>query len=339
MRGHGEEYRRYLRRKGRTLGMVAACLVPAVLLSLSWGAVEIPWSNLWGVICGTDTTSRYALIVLQSRLPQTLAAVLAGMGLAASGGAMQAVLRNPLCSPFTLGIASGAAFGAALAVFCGGTGYFGVVTLGAFLGSLSAVGVVLGLSRLRKVQNETVLLMGVAMSSFYGAGILFLQYLADEQQLAAMVFWTFGDTARVTWPQLYGLIPLTVVLCGYFAFRGKDYNALSLGSEAARGLGVPVVRLRGETMFLASLLTAVWVAAMGIIGFVGLVIPHLSRKLVGSDDRFVLPLSMVSGALLLLLSDMAARWVFAPKVLPVSLLTAFLGGPIFLSMLLRKEDA
>ncbi|MBR5627048.1 MAG: iron ABC transporter permease [Thermoguttaceae bacterium] len=354
--GGGEPSRRYrkvIRKKLLWLGAIFLLLPLIFFCSLSWGTVTIALPELFDILTGRETETNHALIVLESRLPQALTAILAGAGLSVSGGVMQAVLRNPLCSPFTLGISSAAAFGAAMVVYLGGgsiaitdnvrTGFFwsqGTVALGAFLSSLLAVVIVLALARLRRAKTETVILIGVALSAFYGAGIMLLQYVADEQQLSAMVYWSFGDTARGTWRQISFLTPAILLISGWFFLQSWHYNTLSLGEETARGLGVPVRRLCGWTMFWASLLTAILVSSLGVIGFVGLVVPHLTRLLTGSDYRFVLPFSMFAGATLLLVSDTVARLIFLPRIMPVSILTAFLGGPVFLILLLcRRESA
>lgn len=345
------KYRQYTRRKVcLLLGMVA--LLPLVFFhAISVGPVDIPWTETIRILLGFESPENYVRIVWYSRLPQALAALLAGAGLAISGATMQAVLRNPLCSPFTLGISGAAAFGAALVVFLhGGAIVLGgvavstaslslsSVTAGAFLSSVLATGFILALAGRHSTKPETIILIGVALASFYGAGIMLLQYFADEQQLAAMVYWTFGDTQRATWSSLGTVTLLLAVSTVFFISQSWNYNALALGEENALALGVPVTRMRLGTMLLASLLTAVLVASMGIIGFVGLVVPHLVRILVGSDNRFVLPGSLVSGALLLLVSDTVARSVLPGRLLPVSILTTFIGAPVFLLMLLKRKD-
>lgn len=347
-----ENYRRYIGWKIFVLA-ISVLLVPLLLgVSISLGIVRIPFREIFFILSGMQTEGVNASIILQSRLPQALLALLAGAGLSITGTAMQAVLRNPLSSPFTLGISSAAAFGAAcIVVFGGGKvvaldntimkfGFpYGSIALGAFVSSLLAAALILLLAGKKHIQTETIILTGVALSAFYGAGIMLLQYIAEEQQLAAMVYWTFGDTTRGTWPVIYTLSLLVPVFSIWYCLQGWNYNALSLGEETARGLGVSVRHVRGLTMFLASLLTAVLVASLGIIGFVGLVVPHLCRLLIGSDNRYVLPLSFFLGANLLLVSDTAARLLLAPRLMPVSILTAFIGAPIFLLMLLKRRGS
>jgi iron complex transport system permease protein len=259
---------------------------------------------------------------------------------------MQCILRNPLGSPFTLGISHAAAFGAALSVMLIGSGIsFGgdagqaanpyLTTSAAFVLSLAAAGVIIGISRMRGATPEVMVLTGVALGALFTAGTMFLQFFADDQELAAMVFWTFGDTSRADWGELAILSVMCALSFVFFMVQAWSYNAIDAGDETAKGLGVRVERVRLLGMLVASLVTAVIIAFLGIIGFVGLVVPHMVRRLIGSDHRFLLPASILGGGLLLLLSDTVARLLIAPHVLPVSVLTAFLGAPVFIALILR----
>ena len=351
-----QDYSRSVAYRMAILGVTAILLPVALCVSIAVGAASVPIRDTISILCGFDADPRLVKIIMNIRLPQSLTAIVAGAGLAISGATMQGVLRNPLCSPFTLGISSAAAFGAALALTFGGgsvttqdntlaglgfsIGFArGGIALGAFLCAALATAIVLLLSRLRGTRSETIILIGVALGSLFSAGLMFLQYMVDDTRLAAIVYWTFGDTARATWTGLtlitLGVVPVSV----YFLYQSWNYNALIFGEETALGLGVPVGRLRILTMLFASLLTAILVSLLGIIGFVGLVVPHLARSLVGSDYRFLLPFSLLFGGLLLLLADTAARLILAPRILPVSILTAFIGVPVFLSLLLGKRGA
>lgn len=346
----GKRYRHYSRRRLLIFLISLISLPVLMIVAVSLGPVRISFTELFRIFTGQGGESVSASIIFQSRLPQVLTAVLAGAGLSTIGAAMQSVLRNPLSSPFTLGISSAAAFGAACVVIFGGgkisaldniiSGIglpYGSITLGAFVSSLLATGLILLLSGRKHVRTETVILTGVALSSFYAAGIMLLQYFAEEQQLAAMIYWTFGDTARGSWAIL-GILALLVIVSGiWFCSQSWNYNALALGEETARGLGISVRRVRGMTMLVCSLVTAVLVSTLGVIGFVGLVVPHLCRLFVGSDNRYVLPLSFFAGAGFLLVSDTFARMVLAPRLMPVSILTALIGAPFFLLMLLRRN--
>ncbi|MDR2440873.1 MAG: iron ABC transporter permease [Planctomycetaceae bacterium] len=322
----------------------------AFLLSIMVGPVNIGSAEIIRILLGYEASETHIRIIYHFRLPQSLAALLAGAGLAISGATMQAVLRNPLCSPFTLGISGAAIFGAALVIFLSEgfsaatlpasnvSRYVSSVTAGAFLSSCLATALILTLSGKRLIKPETIILIGVALGAFYGAGTMMLQYFAAEWQLNAMIYWTFGDTQRATWASVK-VMSLFVGVSGiYFITQSWNYNALALGEENAQSLGVPVRRMRLETMFFASLLISVLTASLGIIGFIGLVVPHGVRLWVGSDHRLVLPCSLVCGALLLILADTTARSISPGCLMPVSILTAFLGAPLFFLMLLNKRE-
>lgn len=345
-----EEYRRYIGWKSAFLFAVASTLAVSLLVAVSLGAAHIPLADVARSLTGGAVSKRFEMILWNIRLPQALAAVVAGAGLAVAGTAMQSILRNPLGSPFTLGISHAAAFGAAFSVMVLEGGVMAsthtdavtitspYVTTGmAFLFSLAAAGVIIGVSRLRGATPETMILTGVALGSLFTAGTMLLQFFADDVQLAAMVFWTFGDTARASWSELGVVTAVTLVCSVFFLFNGWNYNAIDAGDETAKGLGVRVERVRMVGMLLATLLTAVIIAFLGIIGFVGLVVPHMARRVIGSDHRFLLPGTILGGGLLLLVSDTVARLILAPHVLPVSVLTAFLGAPVFIYLILRGQ--
>ena len=344
------DYRHYIRRKILFLAAVTALLGLGIVVALGQGAASIPFSEVLRTLTGFSTQPRQELIIWNIRLPQVLTACVAGAGLSIAGAAMQAILRNPLGSPFTLGISHAAAFGAALAVMLlGATGMQNTeiaglgmagstwITVAAFVASLAAAGVILLVSRLRGSTPETMVLTGVALGALFTAGTMFLQFFADDMELAAMVFWTFGDTARATWGELGGLTAVTVIGSLYFCSNSWNYNAIEAGESTAKGLGVKVGRTRLAGMVVATLVTAMIIAFLGIIGFVGLVVPHMVRRCIGADHRFLLPASLIAGALLLLASDTVARLLLSPQVLPVSVLTAFLGAPVFVGLIIRGK--
>jgi iron complex transport system permease protein len=344
------EYRRYIGWKV-TLIITAAVLVAVALVTgISMGAANIPVLSVAKSLAGMVTSKRIDAIVWSIRLPQALTSIMAGAGLAVAGTVMQSILRNPLGSPFTLGISHAAAFGAALSVMLldGGmmtSSHIDAISItnpymttgAAFFFSLTAAGVIIAISRLRGATPEVMVLTGVALGALFTAGTMFLQFFADDVQLAAMVFWTFGDTARASWSELGVISVVTLVTSVYFLSNGWNYNAIDAGDETAKGLGVRVERVRMIGMLLASLLTAVIISFLGIIGFVGLVVPHMARRLIGSDHRFLLLASILGGGLLLLVSDTVARLILAPHVLPVSVLTAFMGAPVFIFLIIRGQ--
>jgi len=343
-----QAYSRYIGRKTTFIFIGLLMLSLVILYSISTGAAHIPIADVIRALAGIGESKRFNLIVWQIRLPQVLAAVVAGAGLSVGGAVMQSVLRNPLGSPFTLGISHAAAFGAAFSVMILGSGTMagtqvGAVTISnpyvttgtAFLFSMMTSFFIVAVARMRSAKPETMILAGVALGALFTAGTMFLQFFADDVQLAAMVFWTFGDVARAGWKELAVMAGVTIAATIYFIFNAWDYNAVDAGDETARGLGVRVERVRLTGMLVASLVTAATVSFLGIIGFVGLVCPHMVRRLIGADNRFLLPASAVLGAVLLLVSDTAARLILAPHLLPVSILTAFMGAPVFMILIVK----
>jgi len=343
-----EDYRRYIGRKTVFISAAGTLLVVLIVVSIAVGAATLPLADVGRTLLGASISPQMDAIIWRIRLPQALAAVIGGAALAMAGAVMQSVLRNPLGSPFTLGISHAAAFGAALSVMLLGAGTMSSTIVGAitlsnpYLTTASAftccaitAWVIVGISRIRGATPEIMVLTGVALSALFSAGIMFLQFFADDVQLAAMVFWTFGDAARASWPEIVILALITLAAAVFFFLKRWDYNAVDGGDETATGLGVRVERVRMHGMLVASLVTAVTVAFLGVIGFVGLVCPHIVRRVIGGDHRFLLPATFLTGSVLLLASDTIARLALAPHVLPVSVLTAFTGAPVFIYLILK----
>ena len=343
-----EEYKQYTGRKVFFIVLSFSVLAACLVISVSLGAANLSLLDVIKTLLGMSDSARQEAIIWNIRLPQALAAIVAGSALAVSGAVMQSILRNPLGSPFTLGISNAAAFGAALSVMLqggaveilgaglGSSTWLPLITTGsAFLFSIAAAIVIIVISRIRGATPEVMVLSGIAMGSLFTAGTMFLQFFADDVELASMVYWTFGDTARADWGELAIAAGVTAVFCLYFMMNAWNYNAIDTGDETARALGVPVNRIRIIGMLSASILTAVIVSFLGIIGFVGLVVPHMVRRIIGADHRFLIPASVITGGLLLLVSDTAARLLLSPQVVPVSVLTAFLGAPIFIYLIIR----
>lgn len=345
------EYERYTNRKVLFGVLSAVLLIVLFLYAVAVGSVGIPIGDVVAILLGSGGRSTQRTIVWQIRLPQALTAVVAGAGLAVSGAAMQNVLRNPLGSPFTLGISQAAAFGAASAIVFLGVGTTArggeativignpyVVTVAAFLGSLISTAVILLLAKYQRATPETMILAGVAMGSLFTSSLSLIQYFASDTEIAAIVSWTFGDVGRATWTPLGIMSVVTVLGAAYFVKNSWNYNALNSGDETAQSLGVNVERLRIGGMVVASLVTAVITSFVGIISFVGLVVPHIVRKVIGGDERFLMPISCLVGAVLLLASDTVARLIIAPIVLPVGILTSFVGAPLFLYLVIKGRD-
>lgn len=339
-------YRGYIRGKRIFLFIAGLLLASLIVLSAATGTIRIPLKEVILILLRLETGGA-GRIVWEVRLPRILAAVIVGAGLSLAGTVMQSVLRNPLASPYTLGLSSAAAFGASFAiVFLGaGTGTTSTilisnsfaVTISAFIFcSLSTLAIIL-LTLFTRITAESMVLAGIAIGSLFAAGLTLMQYLADSIQLASIISWTFGDLGRANWHavRITGAVLLPVSAL-FFAFRW-DLNALDTGEESAKGLGVKVGTIRIAGMAAASLISAVIVSFYGTIAFIGLLAPHIARRVLGADHRFLLPASPLIGALLLLAADTAARTVLSPMILPVGILTSLFGGPLFIYLLIAGK--
>lgn len=286
-----------------------------------------------------DGVSQNTQVVMQIRLPRVIVAVLVGAALGIAGATMQAIFRNPLAEPGVIGISSGAATGAVAAIYFGWTALSRWVLPGAaFLGAAATMLAVFAVASSRRDRSPATLLMiGIAISAFLGAVISVMVATADtEDELRGIVFWLQGGLGARTWDHVR-LVLLPILAAGaVIAAYGRDLNMLLLGDDAARSSGVDVERARITLLVLASLLTGAAVSVSGVIGFVGLVVPHAIRLVLGPDNRILLPASALGGASFLVLADVVARAAFSPMVLPVGIVTALFGAPVFLYLVLLK---
>jgi iron complex transport system permease protein len=283
-----------------------------------------------------------AQIFFIARLPRTLAGALVGSMLATAGVVFQGLLRNPLATPFTLGVSAGAALGAMLAItFSWSFTWAGIPAASAasFVGSLGAVAIVYALARGRHrgLSTSVLLLAGVTMNAFFSALILFVQYFADFSQTYRILHWLMGDLDISSYQPVLTALPLVVLSFAAFAWLARPLNLLSLGAESAGTRGLHVVGAQRAAFLSASLATGAAVSVGGPIGFIGIVVPHLVRLIVGPDHRLVLPAAAFFGAAFLIACDVLARTVLAPIELPVGVITALIGGPFFLWLLVRKR--
>ncbi len=322
-------------------------LVFSVTIAISVGAVSISASTVWGVLANKispdlveQTWSRgREAIVWDIRFPRALLAAMVGAGLAVVGAALQSVTRNPLADPHLLGISSGGAFGAILALMHTGM-FLGTFTvpLMAFLGALAAALLVLAVAQFAGAKSaDRLILAGVAVSFIIMSGANLLIFLGDPRATQTVVFWMLGGFGLAQWSQL--IYPLGVLLaCGaYFWVKSGALNAMTVGDETASTLGIPVARFRLTVFIVGALITGVMVAFSGIIGFVGLMIPHIVRMIVGGDYTRVLPVSALLGAIFMIWSDIAARTILAPEDMPVGVITGLIGGGFFLWILARRR--
>lgn len=327
-------YLEHIHRKLLLLALFLGAIFLVAVFAVARGAYDIPIKEVLLALTGNSDAAT-GVVITHIRLPRVIAAIVCGWGLSLSGLSIQSLLKNPLGSPFTLGISQGAAFGAAAAIVVFGTEMISVTAF-AFGGAMAATLVVLILSGLKRLSPEAVILAGVALSSLFMSATILIQYLATETQLAMVVFWTFGDVARSNWREI-GLMACVVFLASlYLMVIRWDLNTLSSGEEAAKGLGVNVERIRVTGMVAAALVAAMATAFHGIIAFIGLIAPHMARRLVGDDHRLLIPFSSVLGALLLLTADTIGRIVIGSGALPVGVITSFLGAPMFLYLLVRR---
>ncbi len=331
---------------------IALSLLLALALwgSLALGPVSLPLGDtlqaalrLLGLTLGGSELNQAQLIVGQIRMPRTLLGLAVGAVLALCGVAMQGLFRNPLADPGLIGVSSGAALGAAIAIV-GGAAFGGIpeaiapylLSLCAFVGGLGVTALVYRLGR-RDGQTSvvTMLLAGIALNALAFACIGLFTYLADDATLRTLTFWNLGSLNGASYARLWPLLLVAFAVALWLPRRARALNALLLGESEARHLGFEVERLKRELVFCTALGVGAAVAAAGMIGFIGLVVPHLVRLLVGPDHRILLPASMLAGASLLLLADLAARLVLAPAELPIGIVTALIGAPFFLYLLMR----
>ena len=323
---------------------IATCA--AIIISSGMGYMQIPVTEIVQVLFANLTGNKEVLegmdkavpfVVMDVRLPRILTAALVGGGLAMSGVVYQGILLNPLADPYTLGVSSGAAFGASLALLANlAFSVFVSVPLFAFIGAVATLFIVLHLSSFQgQISANTLILSGVIVGAILSAGISFIKYLADEQ-VAVIIFWLMGSFASRSWGDVAIVAVAVVIGLVITLYYGRDLNIMSLGGRSADSLGVETARTRKILLVTASMVTAICVAVSGIIGFIGLIVPHLMRFVVGPDNRKLLPVSVFAGATLLLLADTVTRAVL-PAEVPIGVLTALIGGPFFCVIFRRKQ--
>ena len=329
------------RARGRLL-LLAACLPLVLLAAAALGAVTIGPADLWKLLSGSaDVPAVVRAVFWEIRVPRVLLAALVGGSLALAGAGVQGLFRNPLADPALIGVSAGAALGAVVCFFFGWEGLLGgwFLPLAAFAGGLLAVLILMSFhSGFAAGGTAKLILAGVALNAMAGSVLGFFLFSASDDALRSMTFWTLGSCASAQWPQV--LVLLVFLAAGSFILRrhARALDALQLGEEQAAHLGVPVARVRGETIAAAALLVGAATAFAGTIGFIGLVAPHMARLLLGGLHRLVLPAALLLGAMLLVLADLGARTLTAPAELAVGILTAAIGGPFFLWLLRRPSS-
>ena len=329
------------RARGRLL-LLAAGLPPVLLAAAALGAVTIGPADLWKLLSGSaDVPPVVRAVFWEIRVPRVLLAALVGGSLALAGAGVQGLFRNPLADPALIGVSAGAALGAVVCFFFGWQGLLGgwLLPLAAFAGGLLAVLILMSFhSGFAAGGTAKLILAGVALNAMAGSVLGFFLFSASDDALRSMTFWTLGSCASAQWPQV--VVLLVFLAAGSFILRrhARALDALQLGEEQAAHLGVPVARVRGETIAAAALLVGAATAFAGTIGFIGLVAPHMARLWLGGLHRLVLPAALLLGAMLLVLADLGARTLTAPAELAVGILTAAIGGPFFLWLLRRPSS-
>lgn len=343
-------YQQYIRRKVGVLLIMVFLTVAAGLASLMAGSASLSLRDVVLAVVGKGT-KQASTIVWNVRMPRVAAAIVVGIALAMCGCIMQNVLHNPLASASTLGVSQGASFGAAVSIICLGAGSQVntgsasaaaltitsplMVTACAFAGGLATTAIILGISRIRGNDPTVLVLAGVAISAMFTGGTTLIQYFADDVMVATVVHWTFGNLGRAGWSEitLIGALGLGALL--FFLLHRWDYNAMDSGVHTAKSLGVHVDYLIPVSLAVCALISSAAVAFVGCINFIGLIAAHIMRRFVGNDFRFLIPCTALCGAVLLLAADIACRTVVSPTVLPIGALTSFLGGPLFLYLVMR----
>ena len=337
-----EEYKKFVGRK------ILFILISLFLLFLISGisatlgsyplTVKEVYSIIWqGFFSIPEATNE--IVVWNLRLPRILMGTIAGVGLAVAGAAMQGILKNPLASPFTIGISAGAGFGAAVAILLGAgvaTGKYLIIG-NAFIFSLIPTFVILLLTKYRRATPETMILAGIAIMYVFSAMTTLLMYFSESDAVREAYFWTVGSLGRAKWEYILPSVIIVAACLIPILWKSWDLNVMSGGDESAKSLGINVEKNRLLVMVFASLMTAGVISFTGTIGFIGLVAPHICRIAVGGDNKFLLPASGLLGAVILLVADTLARTVMAPVVLPVGVVTAFMGGPLFLYLIMRRR--
>ena len=340
-------------RPALVLAVLGAAVAAVAVLSLGTGAVPIPAGRVLGILAqgraaGADPAlARDAVILFEIRLPRTLLGLVVGGALAMAGALLQGLFRNPLADPGIVGVSSGSAFAAAATIVLGhrfvtGPGPLAVPVLPAatFAGALASTLILYGIATRRgRTSVATMLLAGVAVAALAGAGTGVFAFVSDDRQLRDLTFWTLGSLGGATWTKLWTVLPMAALALAAAPLLGRGLNALVLGEAEAYHLGLPVERLKRIAILTVAVAVGAAVATAGPIGFVGLVVPHVLRILAGPDHRLLLPASALLGGALLVAADMAARVVVAPAELPVGIVTAAIGAPYFLWLLLRRGGA
>ncbi len=327
---------------------MAALVLVLSLVTIRLGAADMSYGDIIHTLIHKDDPVM-TWTVYDWRLPAIIAAILCGSALGLTGSVMQGILRNPMASPSTLGISNAAAFGAGFGIMILGGGVMSAqtvnnpytVTVAAFVFAMVSVGVILLLIKLTDSSPETVILAGVAIGAIFSSAHGFLQYFASEATLSTIVFWQFGSLSKASWTNMPIIFFALLMAFVYFFYKRWDYNAMEAGDDMAGGLGVNIRNTRITGLIVSSFVTAIVVTFMGVIGFVGLIAPHIVKRLIGSDYRYRLVGSALVGATVMLVSNIFAAHVLPAAIgtsVPVGIITSVIGGPVFIAILIGRRS-
>ncbi|RCS41319.1 iron ABC transporter permease [Bremerella cremea] len=339
----GQGYRRRSAVRVAILGAVFAGVVFVALLDMVLGPANLTWSEMWSTVWHPAASDPIHRTILWSfRLPTMLLAISVGAALGVAGAEMQTILNNPLASPFTLGISAAASFGAAIVLVGGAStmawGGAWLVPISAFVFTLLCALAIYFIGRRNGASTDTIVVGGVALHFLFSSGVAFLQFVAAEDALQAIVFWIFGSLQGANWTNVAIVSAVLLVVCLVLSRNAWQLTALRLGDEHAQSLGVNVAQVRLQTLVLVSIVTATAVCFTGTIGFVGLVAPHVARSLVGEDQRFFMPLSGLLGAILVCAADVISKSLVPETTFPIGIVTAAIGAPClaFIALAMRR---
>jgi iron complex transport system permease protein len=340
-----DEYHRTLKRKVILICFLLFLLLVIIGFASTIGVIDFSITEVYHSIIDHffpgyfQVSGKAERVIWNIRLPRVCLGILAGVGLGLAGAAMQGILRNPLASPYTLGISSASGFGAAVAITLGSGLLDGeyLIIGNAFAGALLSSIVVLALSGKKGTSPETMLLAGIAMMFLFSSSIALLQYFASDEAAKEVTFWLIGSLSYADWDNVKAIFVVLILTVPLMMWKARDLNIIIAGDDTAKSLGLDVPKIRVMLMVLSSLLTASIVCFTGTIGFIGLVAPHITRMIIGGDNRFVFPVSALMGGVLLSVADIVSITVMSPVILPIGIVTSYMGVPLFMYLIIRKR--
>lgn len=346
-------YREGKKKKNLLILLLVIVLLLVILYALNSGSIYLSLERIITVIYQMmidpsllEEAETDKIVVIDYRLPRILLAILTGISLAVAGSVMQAVLKNPLVSPFTLGLSSAASFGAAIAIVFGSSILLfipvqfqnGLIIISAFLFGWLSILLIYAITKMKGSSGATLILAGVVIGYIFTAGVMILKYLTNDEKLREITVWLMGGMWGANWSAITVVAPITLLCFLYLESKAWDLNSFAAGDDVAKNLGVNVNRLRLQGLFISTLAASTCLAFTGIIGFIGLMGPHIGRMLIGNDNRYLIPCSALIGAIILLISDTVARTVMSPIEIPVGVIMYIIGGIFFMFLILRGRS-